>query len=103
MLVLVPESFEYTLIHLAVPWGLLVLYTIQCAKEGRSLKRLTPAFLCLAFVLSAQNELLVYRGYWGQAKCLVLVALLVISLTSRWEGFENLDWITNSLRRPVQV
>jgi hypothetical protein len=100
LLLLVPESFEYTLLHLALPCGLLLLYTVQLANEGRSVRSLFPAFLCMAFVLSADIELVYARhGFWGQAKCLALVALLGMALASRWDGLEKMEWISPSLRR----
>lgn len=89
MLLFVPESFEYTLIHLTVPFCLLVLYTVRRSREGLDVKYLTPVFVCLAFVLAPENELILHHhGVWGPAKCVALVALLGLLLTRRLNSDE---------------
>jgi len=99
MLVLTPESFEYTLTHLAVVWALFVLYTMQRAKNLQDVQGMTKAFVCLAILLAPLGELNFHGvGYGGQVKCVVLYILLYIALTSRWEGFETAHWISPELR-----
>jgi hypothetical protein len=94
MVLLVPESFEYTLIHLSIALALLVLYAFQAAGNARSPKGLIAAFLCLAVVLAPENELIFHgHGYWGPAKCIVLILLFFVALTSRWEGLESASWL----------
>jgi len=102
LLLLVPESFEYTLIHLALPWALLVLYTIHQARQHLSLRGLTPVFLCFAFVLSAENELVFHYGYWGPAKCVGMLVLLALALTQPWRYLEDADWIALDVRNRLR-
>jgi len=37
------------------------------------------------------------HGFWGTAKCPVLILLLGIALTSRWEGLEHNNWFQRDL------
>jgi hypothetical protein len=98
MVSLTPESFSYTLAHLAVVWALLVLYTLHHAASGNDVRRMTPVFVCLACLLAPLNELVRNGiGYWGQVQWFLLIALLCVSLTYRWEGFEALSWVSPKL------
>jgi len=99
LLLMVPESFEYTLVHVSVVWALLVLYMWQRAQNGLRVSHLTPVFVYLAFILSVQNELIYRHGFWGQAKCIVLLLLLGTALVQPWDGLENSDWVTRLLRQ----
>jgi hypothetical protein len=98
-ILLPPTSHDYTLIHLYVPWGLMVLYAIGEARVGRKTDGLVAAFVCLAILMSAESEL-VYRslGHSGQLKAVVLVVLMYIGLKYRFGSTESPD-----VRVAVQV
>ncbi len=91
-ILLPPTSYDYTLLHLYVPWGLMVLYAIDLAKAKRSLQGLYSVFVCFAILMSAESEL-IYKapgnanphGYSGQLKAITLVVLLVIGLIRPFE------------------
>ncbi len=81
-----PTSHDYTLIHLYVPWALLVLYIIDSRRVGIPTPNMMPGFLCLAVAFASENELVFHRmGFSAQVKCVALMAFLVISLTQRWD------------------
>lgn len=88
-IVLPPTSHDYTLIHLYVPWGLMVLYAIDLARAGYSVAGLRNVFLCFAILMSAESELIYKAGYSGQLKCITLVVLLVIALRRPWLPVED--------------
>jgi hypothetical protein len=56
-LLLPPTSHDYTLLHLYVPWGLMVLYAIDQARANRSMDKLRSVFVCFAILMSAQSEI----------------------------------------------
>ena len=85
--VLPPVSFEYTLIHLYIPWALLVLYTVGVVRSSgnphkvRGLDGLGFCFVCFAFLMTPESYFIVDRiRFSGQMKAIVLVALLVAAL-----------------------
>jgi hypothetical protein len=80
-ILLSPTSHDYTLLHLYVPWGLMVLFAIDQARTNRSMDRLMTVFICFAILMSAESELIYQaRGHSGQLKAIVLVALLYVGL-----------------------
>lgn len=96
-----PTSHDYTLMHLYVPWGLLVLYAIDRARTGqirRSADRpLLVAFLCFGILFSAQSELIqADKGWSGQLKAVTLVVLFITALRHPFpplvEEEENAGW-----------
>ncbi len=74
-----PVSYDYTLMHLYVPWAMLCLYVLhrrEAAPAGS-----TAVFTCLGILLSIQSEFIVkFRPLGGQIKAVVLVALFAIAL-----------------------
>jgi hypothetical protein len=86
MLLLPPTSHDYTLMHLYVPWGLLVLYAIQTSKLKLEAPGLLAAFVCFGILMSPENELSYgHAGFSGQVKAITLVVLMAIALKRRWE------------------
>jgi hypothetical protein len=83
-ILLPPTSHDYTLLHLYLPWGLLVLYALDAARAGRRVEGLQTAFVCFAILMSAESELIVHAGFSGQLKAVTLVVLLVTSLRKPW-------------------
>lgn len=77
-----PTSHDYTLIHLYVPWGLLVLYALRTGTQANGV---TTAFACFAIACSCEGELILnHMGFSAQVKCLALVVLLVTALRRPW-------------------
>ena len=85
-ILLPPTSHDYTLMHLYVPWGLIVLYAIDRWKAGESVDGLKWVFVCFAILVSAESELIFHWGFSGQVKAIALVALLVIALRKPWHS-----------------
>lgn len=76
-----PVSFDYTLIHLYIPWALLALLAIEAARAGRRVPGLVAAFVCLTVLCSPQTEFIYHAATLeGRIKTITLVALLVIGL-----------------------
>ena len=82
--VLPPISYEYTLIHLYIPWALLTLYAVETAESSGSLQRVRGlgfCFVCFAFLMTPESYFIVDKiRFSGQLKALVLVALFVAAL-----------------------
>ena len=68
-ILLPPVSSDYTLMHLYVPWALLVLLAQQNKSDQNQLPGLRPAFVCFAILMSPETEF-IYHGaiYGGQIK-----------------------------------
>jgi hypothetical protein len=98
-ILLPPASHDYTLLHLYVPWGLMVLYALDQAKAGGRMDGLVAAFVCFAILMSAESELIFKaHGHSGQLKAIVLVVLMYIGLKYRFGSTESSD-----VRVAVQV
>ncbi len=83
-----PTSFDYTLIHLYVPCGLLVLQTLeqrhQSAKPSGQGQRL--ALLLFGLLLAPLTEFIVHgTSIAGEIECVALALLLFVSLRYRME------------------
>jgi hypothetical protein len=81
-ILLPPMSADYTLMHLYVPWGMMVLFAQERWALGERVPGLFAAFVCLAIIFSPESEFIrhgVHLG--GQIKCLVLLVLMYIGLT----------------------
>lgn len=85
-ILLPPTSHDYTLLllHLYVPLGLLILYTIRRSKSGPAESLVAP-MVCFAILVSPESELVYHVGISGQLKAVTLIVLLWIALTQRWE------------------
>ncbi|SFR96737.1 Protein of unknown function [Granulicella pectinivorans] len=80
-ILLPPTSFDYTLIHLYVPWALLVIFALIAKQSGREYKGLVEAFVCFAILFVPETEFIYrHQSHGGQIKALVLIALFFIAL-----------------------
>lgn len=84
-ILLPPTSHDYTLLHLYVPWGLMVLYALDAVRARSSVEDLRGVFVCFAILMSAESELIYKAGFSGQSKAITLVVLLVIALRRPFE------------------
>lgn len=81
-ILLPPTSHDYTLLHLYVPWALLLLYGLDRVRAKQDIRDLFPAFTCFAILFSPESEFILHgAGFSGQIKCVTLVVLLYIGLT----------------------
>jgi hypothetical protein len=79
-----PFSIEYTLIHLYIPWALLVLYTVGVARSSGTppnVRGLGFCFVCFAFLMTPESYFIVDGiRFSGQLKAIVLAVLLVAAM-----------------------
>ncbi len=87
-----PSSFDYTLMHLYIPFSMLVLFA---ADQKESVAGLRPVCICLALINSPESFLIFHgRTYSGQFKAVVAMALIYLcsrfpfrsEFDSRYEG-----------------
>ena len=82
-IVLPPVSYDYTLLHLYVPWALLVMVAIE--SRGRNVPGLTAAMVCCAIVFAPVTELIVHgQSYGGEVKACALTVLGLIALLRKF-------------------
>jgi len=80
-IMLPPASHDYTLMHLYIPWGMLVLLSLESSRSGRTVPGLRAAFICLTLILVPMGEVLVhFNPVGGQIKGLLLLVLTWIGL-----------------------
>jgi hypothetical protein len=78
-----PVSYDYTLLHMYLPWALLVLLAVE--SRGRRVPGLTAALLCCAIVFAPLTEVIAHgRSYGAQVKACALVALGLIALMRKF-------------------
>jgi hypothetical protein len=82
-ILLPPVSFEYTLLHLFVPLGLLTLFVVDVTRHGEPMPSgVRPAMACFAILLAPLSEVaLLGRQLDGQIKAGALVVLLFVAAT----------------------
>ncbi len=84
-ILLPPVSSDYTLVHLYVPWAVLVLISISLKDAGK-VPGLIASFLCMAFLMAPESSAVVHGiRVAGQLKAIVLVILFSLSLTHPFE------------------
>lgn len=80
-IVLPPTSFDYTLMHLYIPWGLLAMYAVTMARSGKQVAGLTASFVCFAILFVPETEFILRKyTFGGQIKAVTLICLFVIGL-----------------------
>ncbi len=97
-ILLPPTSHDYTLLHLYVPFALLVVMAVKAGEK--TVPGLLAAMVCFAVLFSSESELILAgRGFSGQAKCLALIALLFVILRFPWKPASSLP-LQGSTSRP---
>ncbi len=88
-ILLPPTSFEYTLLHLLLPFALFVLLAIDASRTGEISMVLKVVLGCFGILLAFIPEL-IHHGlsFGGQVKCLVLLVLFAIAL---WRPFDLVE------------
>jgi hypothetical protein len=77
-----PVSFEYTLLHLLAPLGMLVILALDAARLRLSIPGLRAALLCLAVLMAPLSEFIIRRRTFdGQLKAVTLGLLFLIAIT----------------------
>jgi hypothetical protein len=80
-ILLPPTSHDYTLLHLYVPFVMLMLFSLDQEKLRKSSRGLSAAFICFAILFTPQNEFYYHGNHFGgQIKAVVLVVLFFIGL-----------------------
>jgi glycosyl transferase family 87 len=80
-----PVSSDYTLVHLYIPWAVLVLLSIRGDMKPK-MPGLTASFVCLAFLMAPESYIEVYGvRFAGQVKGFCLCILFLISITHPFE------------------
>ncbi|MDE1154667.1 MAG: glycosyltransferase family 87 protein [Acidobacteriaceae bacterium] len=88
MITLTPVSYDYTLIHLYIPFALLCFVSLERFEENK--RALLIAFSLFAFVLSAQSEFILHGlRFAGQLKALGLLLLFVLALVHPFHSSSN--------------
>jgi len=80
-----PVSFDYTLLMMYLPFALLAIFAVQCARQQAPTPGLLPALVLLA-VLVGPETFLVRHGwlYAGQIKGCCLIMLMIVASTHPW-------------------
>jgi hypothetical protein len=74
-----PSSYDYTLLHLYIPWSMLVLFAIDTA--GQKVEGLEAILICFAGLLAAEAEFIRHDiGFGGQVRALIFVVTFVLAL-----------------------
>ena len=80
-ILLPPMSNDYTLLYLYLPWGLLILSTIDGCRVGKLRPGTLTAFVCFGFLMSAESEIVIHgAAIAGQFKAILLLVLFYIAL-----------------------
>ena len=89
--VLPPVSYDYTLIHMLLPFGLLCVYTAELWRNGDQARGLTSCFACFAVIFTAEAYLTVGIRFAGQVRAICLLALLIFVMRYRfaWRALEE--------------
>lgn len=91
MLVLPPTSYDYTLMHLYVPWALLSLVAVRAWREQRQVAGLLPAMVCFGVLLAPEAEFIhLGESLGGPIKAVTLLVLFWVGLRYRFED-DGLD------------
>jgi hypothetical protein len=101
-ILLPPVSYEYTLLHLYVAFGLLALFAQKMWSARVQIPGISAAMCCLAILVSPLSEVIYHmERFGGQIKAIVLVVLMIIALKYPFEAGESPDTIPASV--PVQL
>jgi hypothetical protein len=73
-----PFSFDYTLIHLLVPLGLLLVYAVDAWRDGVQPRGVAAALLCFAFLMTTGDYFRLRYMFNTQVRTLALLALLAV-------------------------
>ena len=86
-----PVSFDYTLVHLLVPFALLCVYAADASRQRLTVSGLKSCFICFALVFTT-GAFLTYRFRWaGQFRAVALLALLYLVLRYGFHPIDNPD------------
>ena len=80
-IVLPPQSHDYTLMHMYVPWALMALAAVEASRRGEDIPGLNAAFAAMGFLLSYDSMLIIRGvGIAGELKLYTLVTLFYIGV-----------------------
>ncbi len=89
-----PISFDYTLLHLYVPWAVLVLLAQSSWRRGERVAGLAGALVLMAVVFSPESEVIHHATHLGgQVKAVALMGLMGVGLVYRFpHGIAGCAW-----------
>jgi hypothetical protein len=98
MTLLPPMSFDYTLIHLYLPFALLALYLVDFHRKGLDAPRgVAGVVFCMVVLLSQVGEIIFHGDrLGGQIKAVALLVLFVLCLYYEFPSW--LDGNANGLQ-----
>ena len=79
-----PVSFDYTLVHLLAPLGLLCMYATDAWRAGISVPGLGLSFACFVPVMTMDAFFTAHYRFAGQVRAILLSALLIVVLRFRY-------------------
>lgn len=86
MLVLPPTSYDYTLMHLYMPWALLSLVAVRAWRERERPAGLLPAMVCFGVLMAPETEFIhLGESLGGPIKAITLLVLFWVGLRYRFE------------------
>ncbi len=71
-----PVSFDYTLVHLLIPFGLLCVYVVKVGQGSRSIAGLRTCMVCFAVVFTMDAFFTYQIRFAGQVRAVALSVLL---------------------------
>lgn len=95
-IILPPVSYDYTLLHLYIPWAMLVCFAIDM--QNLKTAGLTASFICLAIATSIQSEVIFNgRSFGGQIKAVALCVLMLVVLVHPFRKGQHRDGETEAV------
>ena len=83
-----PVSFDYTLVHLLAPLGLLCVHAADCWKRRIRVPGLAVALKCFAPVMTMNAFFTGEYRYAGQVRAVLMLVLLLLVMRFRFESAE---------------
>ncbi len=99
-ILLPPVSYDYTLLHLYLPWAMLVFFTLEV--QDRLIPGLTAVFCCFAILFAPETEFIMHKdSFGGQIKAMTLLLLLAFALSYRFaSSFDTVEVLSGRLAKP---
>jgi hypothetical protein len=83
-----PVSYDYTLVHLFMPFALMCLYATDLWRKGEEVQGLKTCFACFAVIFTAEAYFTVVIRFSGQIRAIALLILLIVVLRQRFPWTE---------------
>ena len=84
-----PVSYDYTLVHLLVPCGLLCVYAATTGRLASPTKGVTPALICFSVIFTWGTFLNIDGRVAGQVRAVAMLALIGVVLRYPFAGLSE--------------